>query len=209
MDNNIEYWNKIHHLYFHNNIETDNWLIPYTNIIMECKDEIIDLGCGIGNNTLFISNLKKTIVACDFSNVALDIINKNIKSNYVRTINMDMTKKFIFPDNYTNLIIADLSLHYFNEITTFAILNEIKRILKKDGYLLFRVNSTKDINYGALSGTEIEKNYYSVNDYNKRFFAKKDILYFFKDFEIISLEEETMYRYELPKVLWKSLVKNK
>lgn len=60
-----------------------------------------------------------------------------------------MTRGLPFENNFTDLIICDLSLHYFREKTTFEILEEIKRVLKPDGILLFKVNSVKDVNHGA------------------------------------------------------------
>ncbi len=41
-----------------------------------------------------------------------------------------MMKKFPIDDKKYSLIIADLSLHYFNNETTIHIMKEIKRILK-------------------------------------------------------------------------------
>jgi hypothetical protein len=49
-------------------------------------------------------------------------------------------------------MIADLSLHYFSWDETKKIVNEIKRVLKEDGFLLVRVNSVNDTNYGAGKG---------------------------------------------------------
>ena len=42
-----------------------------------------------------------------------------------------------FENNYTDLIIADLSLHYFSDKDTKRIIKEIKRVLKPNGYLFF------------------------------------------------------------------------
>ena len=36
--------------------------------------------------------------------------------------------KFPFKDNYTSMIVADLSLHYFKKDDTIRIINEIKRV---------------------------------------------------------------------------------
>ena len=66
-----------------------------------------------------------------------------------------MTKGLPFADNFTDLMICDLNLHYFTEKTTFEILQEIKRVLKPGGILLFRVNSTKDVNHGAGEGKKL------------------------------------------------------
>ena len=46
-----------------------------------------------------------------------------------------MLEKFPFLDNSKDLIIADLSLHYFSSEDTIHIMREIKRVLKPKGLL--------------------------------------------------------------------------
>ena len=118
-----------------------------------------------------------------------------------------MTNRFPFESNITDLVVADLCLHYFSYEDTKKILNEIKRILINGGHLVFRVNSVNDINHGSMQGIELEKHYFEVEDMKKRFFDKEDLLDFFKEWEIVDLSEDEMTRYTKPKILWKGLVK--
>ena len=78
-------------------------------------------------------------------------------------------------------------------------LEEIKRILTPNGNLLARVNSTLDINHGAGQGKELEKNYYFVEGYNKRFFTLKDAKKYFSIIGKTEVKEDDMLRYEKPK----------
>ena len=107
----------------------------------------------------------------------------------------DITKRLPYKDGCMSLVIADLSFHYFKKRKTIDIIKEINRILKDDGYLIGRVNSMNDTNYGASDGEEIEKHYYLTKDGYKRFFDEEDIRYFFKDFNIKCCSEESMFRY--------------
>ena len=206
MSNYKDRWNKMHQEYFEGSIKHDNWLDGYLKIIEECKTDIIDLGCGTGNNSLYLNKLGKQVIACDFSDEALKIVRKNIPDIKIKEFNM--LNDFPFESNFADLIIADLSLHYFSYQETIKILNEIKRILTNNGYLLFRVNSLNDINHGSEEGIEIEKHYFEVEDIKKRFFSKEDLINFFNNSEIVDLKEYTMIRYVKPKVLWKGLVRN-
>ncbi|MDD4719191.1 MAG: class I SAM-dependent methyltransferase [Bacilli bacterium] len=206
MSNYKDRWNKMHKEYFEGNIKYDNWLDEYIKIINESKKEIIDLGCGVGNNSLYLNKLGKKVIACDFSDEALRIVKNEVPS--VKIKGFDMLNEFPFKDNFTDLVIADLSLHYFSYQETIKILHEIKRILTNNGHLLFRVNSLNDINHGSEEGIEIEKHYFEIEDIKKRFFNEKDLIEFFSDWDIIDLQEETMTRYEKDKVLWKGLVCN-
>lgn len=96
--------------------------------------KILDLGCGIEADTLYLLERGYNVLSCDFSVEALKSIENNIPNS--KTLYLDMMKKFSIADKKYSLIIADLSLHYFNNETTIHIMKEIKRILKDGGVLL-------------------------------------------------------------------------
>lgn len=90
-----------------------------------------------------------------------------------------------------SIVIADLSLHYFSDEKTKEILQDIKRILILEGYLLIRINTITDINHGAGKGTEIEHHFYKTEDgMFKRFFDEEDIKTIFSDFDVFFCEEQ-------------------
>ena len=188
----------------------DLWLDEYKDILEQNKDkEILDLGCGIGADTLYLLERGYNVLSCDFSNEALKSIQGNIPNS--KTLHLDMRKEFPIEDDSYSLIIADLSLHYFDNETTIHIMNEIKRILKQDGTLLSRVASVNDFNFGAGVGEELEKNYYFEGDYTKRFFDLDDVNKYFGIIGSVEAEETQMTRdeaeYSKPKVLYKIKVK--
>lgn len=199
-------WENVFENLERNQIKYDDWLEMFNEEINKCKTPIIDLGCGSGNDTLYLINKGKTVIPCDYSKNVI----KNIKKNFPeinRVENFDMKEGLPFEDNYTELIIADLSLHYFPEKVTFNILEEIKRVLKPSGLLLFRVNSTKDTNYQPIDRIEIEHNFYETSVGYKRFFDEEDINKFFTEWDKLYINEETMGRYGHEKNLWKGAVK--
>lgn len=119
-----------------------------------------------------------------------------------------MTGGLPFSDNSVDVIIADLCLHYFDKKMTKYIIKEILRVLKKDGYLLVRVNSTK----GIPSTNNLEKidhNFFFDGNIYKRYFDEEDCDYYFKNFNIYYLEENNMDRYDNPKVLWELCLRKK
>ena len=187
------YWNEEHKKWIDNEIKMDDWLDKYQDIIKNTNTKILDLGCGLGNNSLYLRRLNKDVIAVDYSKVALDFV--SLYAEGTETLELDISKKLPFKDNEFELIIADLSLHYFSSDTTIKIMKEIKRILKDDGILLARVNSTKDINYGSNEGVQLEENYYFVNGYNKRFFNKEDSLNYFSIIGEVDAKETQMDRY--------------
>lgn len=184
----------------------DLWLDEYKDILENNKDnEILDLGCGIGADTLYLIERGYNVLSCDFSNEALKSIQNNIPNS--KTLYLDMMQKFPVEDNTYSLIIADLSLHYFDNETTMHIMREIKRILKDNGILLSRVASVNDFNFGAGVGEELEKNYYFEGDYTKRFFDFEDVNKYFGLIGSVEAEETQMIRnedeYSKPKILYK------
>ena len=109
-----------------------------------------------------------------------------------------------------SIIVADLSLHYFDSNTTIKIMKEVKRVLTAHGILLARVNSINDINYGAGLGEKIEDNYYYVDGYNKRFFTFEDAQRFFSIVGEVTVTSAQMLRYSKPKELFEiSAIVNK
>lgn len=155
--------------------------------------------------TLYLIERGYNVLSCDFSNEALKSIQDNIPNS--KTLYLDMMKKFPIKDNTYSLIIADLSLHYFDNETTIHIMREIKRILNNNGILLSRVASVNDFNFGAGVGEELERNYYFEGDYTKRFFDFEDINKYFGIIGSVEAEETQMTRnedeYLKPKILYK------
>ena len=206
-ENSLKYWDELHKEYKREDIKIDDWLDKFSDIIDKCSTPILDLGCGSGNDTLYLINKGKKVISCDQSKNAINNIKKNFPEVY-DTKCFNMLDGMPFNNNSFDIVIADLCLHYFKEKDTIRLLNEIKRVLTEKGNLIFRVNSINDINHGAGEGKEIEHHLYETKDKRlKRFFDEEDIKYFFKDFDIEYLNEEIMTRYKLEKRLYRCLVK--
>ena len=203
-------WNDLHKDFANkNSLKYDDWLEEFDEIIKTIDADIIDLGCGVtGNNTLYLLEKGKKVISCDFAEEALKEVEK-IKG--AKTLLFDMLNVFPFEDNSAELIIADLSLHYFREKDTNRIINEIKRVLKPNGYLFFRINSTNSTEYKELieKGEEqIESNLFFSNNMEKRFFSNEDIKKFFENWKFICKREENMARWCADKIIWKCAVQN-
>ncbi len=201
-----EYWNQTHQKHGSEKPIYDNWLDKYQGLLHNVKTPILDLGCGTGNDTLYLTEKGYSVIACDYAKEALECIKKYIPT--AQPMYVDIAKKLPFKNSEFQIIIADLSLHYFDHETTIEIMKEIKRILKTGGYLLARVNSINDVNHGAGRGKKIETNFYYVEGYNKRFFNLNDVNKYFSIIGKIEAKETTMLRYEKPKRLIEIKVQN-
>ena len=208
-ENSLKYWNEIHKDKDRSDIKYDDWLLKFDDIITATDRPILDLGCGTGNDTLYLIDKGKKVISCDQSPKAIESIIKNFPEVYDAKC-FNMLDGFLFEDDSFDIVIADLSLHYFREDDTRKILREINRILINGGHLIFRVNSVNDVNHGAGQGVQIEHHLFENESHTiKRFFDEDDIRDFFKDFEIVFLNEEIMTRYSMEKRLYRGLVRKK
>ena len=196
MSNFNLYWDDIHKKY---NSTYDDWLNKYTKLFR--KDfKFVELGCGRAYcSNYLISEGFSDVIATDFSSEVLKMVQKENKD--LQTMLFDMTGGLPFGDNSVDVVIADLCLHYFDSEMTKYIIKEISRVLKKDGYLLVRVNSTKEVQK-KNNLEKIEHNFYFEGSIYKRYFDEEDCYYYFKDFKVYYLQESAMDRYDNPKVLW-------
>lgn len=201
-------WNKLYLSYGENKPKVDNWLNKFKCILDGSKDlPVIDLGCGFGNDTLYLSERGFRVISCDYSEEALNRLKYFIPNPDTRLF--DMLDGLPFPDATATVLIADLSMHYFSSKDTSRIIGDISRVLVDGGYLICRVNSVNDVEFGAGQGVEIEDNYYDINGNLKRFFDKKQIDKFFKAWDIEYVEECEMNRYPKLKRVWEIALKNR
>ncbi len=197
-----KYWDNIHQNY---TSSYDGWLDNYLKDI-NTDDVILELGCGRAYNSLFLKEKGyKKIVATDISKVVLDIIKKENPS--LEVLYLNVLERFPFDNNEIDVIIADLSLHYFSIEKMKVIFEEIKRVLSKKGKIILRINSVNDVCHIPSEGQQLEENLYYDGKIYKKFFKKEDFEKFLDGFEIVKLEEKTMDRYVKPKVLWELYAK--
>ena len=197
MDSQRENWNE----YYSENIRqtADQWLSQYSGFF-ESGGKILDLGCGNGSNMPFLLNLNAEICAVDYSDVAIE----HVKNRWgINAFVHDIRKQLPFDANSFNLILADLSLHYFSFLETIRIIDDLYRVTKDKGILIARVNSANDINHGSGTGTEVERNFFDLNGRLKRFFDKEMVYDLFNNNFVISkaIENKTN-KYRDEKILW-------
>jgi SAM-dependent methyltransferase len=207
VDLQLKYWNNLYKNYHENEIVYDMWLNKFVYILEKTKDTpIIDLGCGYGNDTLFLIERGFDVISCDYCIEAINRLKRLLPSG--RTSVFNIANGIPFEKNSFKVIIADLSLHYFSQKITEKIINNISEILINKGYLILRVNSVKDVNHGAGQGIRIEENFYNINGHFKRFFNLEQVHNFFNNWDIEYLEECEMNRYKEKKIVWEICVKN-
>ncbi len=201
-----EHWDNHYHKKDNVILNYDGWLDKYIDIFPESAN-IIDLGCGSGSDTNFLLKKGFSVYSVDFSTEALKIMKKLVPQ--ARALKVDITDKLPFEDNEFDIVIADLSLHYFEWSITKQIVMEISRILKSGGIIISRFNSDKDYGFGANIGEILEPGLRLVNGRTKRFFSEKNIDELFKYWEIICKCENITERYLKTKAYWEFAAYNR
>ena len=163
------------------------------NFFKEKKiNNIIELGAGLGRDSIFFAKNNIKIQALDYSSSGIKIINHKIKkdnlSNYISTKLFDVREKLPFKDNsidacYSHMLycmaltVADLQ----------KLNNEIHRILKPNGLNIYTVRHTNDGDY--KNGKHIGEDLYENDGFIVHYFSEEKVNSLLKGFKKITLEK--------------------
>ncbi len=184
--------------------ETDRWLEPWLERIRERsgRTPLLELGCGSGRDSAVLVAAGVRVVGLDRSKDAIDLARGAVPDAEFHVADI----RDSFPLERARVVIASLSLHYFEWAETVEIVERIRTVLEDGGLLICRLNSTRDDNYGASGYPRIEDHFYDVRGRPKRFFDDADVVRLFAGWKTLLREERTVERYERPKVVWEVAV---
>lgn len=134
--------------------------------------EVLELGCGLGYDTGWLLQAGGQVAALDGSAVALSRLAAALSGPTYRQHRLP--DPLPFPAAAFDAVVAGLSLHYFTWDDTLAIMNEVHRVLRPGGLLLFAVNASGDSEFGYGRGVEIEPGLFAFEGRLKRFFTQDD-----------------------------------
>jgi len=190
----------------------DNWIEPRLATIDAAMDSrpILELGCGDGVDTLYLEQHGYKVIAADIRENRLQQCAVQIERSML--LCHDLRDPFPFTNGAFPVIVASLCLHYFPWDETESIVAEIRRCLPDGGLLLCRLNSTRDIHFGAKGYPAADPinggAYYQYKGRRKRFFDEQSVGSLFETgWTIVSLSEQTIYRYSKPKVVWEAILR--
>ena len=210
MEESKRYWNEkywVRHMRDDDleNIE-DSWVDKYTDTISAHSGKLLDLGCGVGQYSRYFYDKGFDVTSADISVLALDYLSQ--KYNDIKTVQVDMTEPLPFADKSFDVVFANLSIHFFCEKDTRALISEIKRILKDDGVLVGSCNSSKAYKYIEDKSTVIENGFYREDDGRTvRLFDKEQFDTFFAEWNEVSLCEVETVRFNKSKIMWEFVYK--
>ena len=197
-----KYWESVYSNKNYLYSKYDGWLDKYLPAL-HSAERVIDLGCGDGVNSLFLLENRINTIACDFSMHSLSRLSNKIP--HIQKLCFDMSTEFPFESSFADIIVADLSLHYFTWEITQEIVDNIFRVLSNKGLLLCRVNSEQEKEH-FKNGTRIENGYYFNGENYKRFFNQECIEQLFINHRIILLTQSVTEKYRNKQYMWEIAV---
>lgn len=184
-------------------MSSDPWLVRWLPLIDERSEgrAVLELGCGSGRDTATLSAAGHRVIAIDLSPFELSAARALVPNAafYCRNI----LDPFPVGETGAGVVVASLSLHYFLWIETLNLVQRIRQTLQPKGILLCRLNSTNDINFGAVGHEHVSENYFLVDGRPKRFFDRQSVNELFSEgWNVLNIEQVNIDRYALPKTVW-------
>jgi len=186
----------------------DLWLERWKGSILESARNgyLLELGCGGGRDTRFLTGLGLRVIAGDYSSEALELCRSSAPLADLRLI--DLRDPLPFADGAFPVVLASLCLHFFPWSVTLDIMEEIRRCLEPGGLLLLRVNSSRDRHLcGGTAPPEVEPNLFLMKGSLKRFFDRDAVQRLTGTrWKLHALEELRVERYGASKFLWEAVL---
>jgi SAM-dependent methyltransferase len=172
--------------------------------------KIIELGVGLGRDTLFFARNSINVEALDYSPAAIKIINKKVienkLSNLVSTKIFDVRKQLPFEDNSVEACFSHMLYCMALTTTELKYLNsEICRILKPGGFNIYTVRHTGDGDY--KNGKHVGEDLYENDGFIVHFFSEEKVKQITDGFNIIDIEKFEEGKF--PRKLFKVILKKK
>ena len=153
---------------------------------------IVELGAGLGRDTIFFAKNSINIHALDYSQTSIkSITNKSEKlnlTNFIKPKVFDIRKKLPFEDNSVEgcfshmlycMALSNSDLECLN--------NEICRILKPEGLNIYTVRHTEDGDY--KNGIHRGEDLYENDGFIVHFFSKDKVNKLSKGFKVLDIEK--------------------
>lgn len=187
--NDVNFWEKA---WSKNSINPTNNFARRSYKLIKTKKlkTLLDLGCGLGSDSIYFSNKGLEVIAIDQSEKSIEILRK--RNNKIKSIVKDI-KDLKLRSNSIDVIYAHLSLHYFDDKTTTKIFNNLYRIMNKNGLFFVKCKSVEDKLFGK--GEKIAENIYKET-HLRHFFTKEYMEEKLEKFKIIKIRRTSSVYHE-------------
>jgi SAM-dependent methyltransferase len=149
-----EVWNKVYNSdnTFFGEEPSNFALLCFNHMKANNARKVLELGSGYGRDTIFFASNGIEVDALDYSEVAIDILNRIAKEKRlpIKSQTFDVKNPFPFPEGYFDAVYSHMLFNMrFSEDELHFTFSEIRRVLKpRSGLNFFSVRNHHDKSYG-------------------------------------------------------------
>jgi len=154
------------------------------------KIKILDIGCGNGRNSLYLSKLGYKVIATDFSGNAIKLARKNDLDSKIKFIHQDIANYWTQIKSHEFDAIADINVTIcIPEKGRQRVIGEAKRVLRAKGlYLFCGIARTEWVD--KEPGPEVNSTIFSDSGKFEKQYTKEELLETYSDFEVLEYKEK-------------------
>jgi SAM-dependent methyltransferase len=156
---------------------------------------VLDLGCGVGRNSIFLSQMGFEVDAFDLSPTAIEELTSKIErlNLTIRTKIGDMLE-LPYANGYFDSILAFHSIYHTDMQGLLNVVGEMKRVLVDGGEIFFTLNSKRNPSFNNPTNKIIDehtilKTEGLEKDIPHTFVDYDDIKMILEDFQIIKIQQ--------------------
>ena len=153
---------------------------------------ILEIGCGQGRDSIFFSEKGYSIETFDISENAITFVNKIKKSFNLKNLNAivhDVTEPFSYSNNFFDFVYSNLALQFFDIDSLEKIFDNIYRVMNDEATILFSTKKKGDKYYDF--GTKISEDAYEHKGITRYFYDKSVLEHMLEhQFEILSFDDD-------------------
>lgn len=158
---------------------------------MKQNEELLELGCGNGRDSMFFSNNKLNVTAIDQSSVVIEKLRNDYSD--IKFIDDDFINTEVLEKNNFSYIYSRFTLHSITENEENILFERVYNSLNKEGLFFIEARSVKDEIFGL--GEMVDRNTYKYNNHSRRFLVFDEIIKKLKnlEFDIVYSDENKDY----------------
>jgi len=161
----------------------------------EISGKALDLGCGDGRNSLYLSRFGLEVTAVDNSPVAIVKLGRKISENNLEGKIIPVCEdvnNFQFRENYYDLVVAITLFDHLERENAYSLFERTVHSLRNGGYILVKVHTTNDPGHTDRNNSASElsamiKHYFDPDELRHLIGAHLDII----DYAEIECEDTT------------------
>ncbi len=184
-----------------NNVDEQSWLQPADDVFYYLYTwkqknllKMLDLGCGIGRHSLLFASYGYKVTGFDLSESGLQKLNTLANENQLKlkTV-LGNAKNLPFKNESFDCLLAYHAIYHATTPDMKMIINEVSRVLKKEGEVFISFISKSRPIYNHPDTVKVDENVRMKEEDDGSilphyFVDEKDLKILLKDFEIINIK---------------------